>query len=147
MAKNYSKIINESSESKMALKFLMNHHVQKLYSKIFNESLKIYLNETKQLIDNYDKYKWDKYKKHINPYEYIYIQSNIHKNICKVLPISRSYFKLHELIYDFNISMPYKKIACIAESPGGFIELLIDKLEFISMSNNASPPYPPLILL
>ena len=97
---------------------------------IIDKHLHKQLNETKQLIDNYDKYKWDKYKKHINPYEYIYIQSNIHKNICKVLPISRSYFKLHEILYDLNILNNYKKlkIACIAEGPGGFIQSLLNNL-------------------
>tara|TARA_B100001094_G_scaffold3232_1_gene2885 strand:- start:2495 stop:3592 length:1098 start_codon:yes stop_codon:yes gene_type:complete len=100
-------------------------------NRIIDKHLHKRLNDTKGLIDNYDKYKWDKYKKHLNPYEYIYIQSNIHKNICKVLPISRSYFKLHEILYDLNLLDNYKKvkITCIAEGPGGFIQSLLNILK------------------
>jgi len=114
---------------------LDNTHSKKIIEKniknhILDKDLHLQLNKAKQQIDNYNKYKWDKYKKHLNLYEYIYIQSNIHKNICKILPISRSYFKLHEILNDFNILDNYKniKITCIAEGPGGFIQSLLNNL-------------------
>ena len=43
-------------------------------------------------------------------------------------PLSRSYFKLWELIYDFNLLESNDKlnILCLAEGPGGFIEAIIN---------------------
>ena len=35
-------------------------------------------------IDNYEQKKWDKCKKFLNNYEYIYTSSNTQKNICRV---------------------------------------------------------------
>lgn len=79
-------------------------------------------------IDNYDQKKWDKCKKYMNQYEYIYTSSNSKRNICNVSPVSRSYFKLHEMIYDFNLINLKKNntFICIAEGPGGFIHCLHD---------------------
>ena len=88
---------------------------------ILNESLRNYLLSIKQEIDLvYDK--WDKYKRITNKYEYIntivnFKQENkgndnnpinINTSICSYKPISRSYFKLIEIlnIFDFN----FKKI-------------------------------------
>lgn len=78
----------------------------------------------KNCIDIYGK-KWEKYKKNINVYEYIYTKYSIYSNICSILPISRSYFKLHELCIDYNIGS-INKCICIAEGPGGFIQYLND---------------------
>lgn len=83
-------------------------------------------------IDNCDQKKWDKCKKYMNPYEYIYTSSNTRKNICSVSPVSRSYFKLHEMIVDLKL-INFKEnntFICIAEGPGGFIHCLHD--QFIS---------------
>jgi len=84
--------------------------------------------ESKCKIDNYDQKKWDKCKKYMNPYEYIYTSSNTKRNICNISPVSRSYFKIHEMIYDLNL-INFKKnntFICIAEGPGGFIHCLHD---------------------
>ena len=44
------------------------------------------------------------FKKFNNIFEYIYTSSNSNKNICSIIPISRSYFKLLEILYEFNFS-------------------------------------------
>ena len=43
-------------------------------------------------------------------------------------PLSRSYFKLWEIMCDFNLLQEKRKcsILCLAEGPGGFIEALIN---------------------
>lgn len=78
------------------------------------------LNKTKHLIDK-DPHKWNYCKKSINNYEYIYTSSFSKKNICFKKPISRSYFKILEIIKRFNIDNIYN-VDCIAEAPGGFVE-------------------------
>lgn len=90
---------------------------------IFPE-IKEKLKTTKEFIDIY-RNKWDTAKKQSNDYEYIYTSTNPKKNICSVQPISRSYFKLREIIYDLDISCE-GKVACLAEAPGGFIQSLLD---------------------
>ena len=79
-------------------------------------------------IDNYDQKKWDRCKKFLNDYEYIYTSSNYKKNVCQILPISRSYFKIHEIIIDLELidSSKSNKCVCIAEGPGGFIHSIHD---------------------
>ena len=118
---NHLKFITEKKKTNIVI-------YKDIYERLYN---------TKKLIDNY-KDKWDKYKKFINDYEYIYTSSNIHKNICKISPISRSYFKLHELLIDFNILKKYKdlNITCIAEGPGGFIQSLLDNIKKLNININ-----------
>jgi 23S rRNA U2552 (ribose-2'-O)-methylase RlmE/FtsJ len=76
---------------------------------------------------------WDKFKKFSNEYEFVYTSSsmNDYKNISNIYPISRSYFKLWEIIYDFKDILDINKLnicqlktAHIAEGPGGFIECI-----------------------
>ena len=67
---------------------------------IKNEDLLKELHETKCKIDGCNLKKWELAKKFHNNYEYIYTSSNIQKNVCKVLPISRSYFKILEIILE-----------------------------------------------
>lgn len=73
---------------------------------------------------------WDIAKRHVNEYENIFSSSKKFMKICTKKPISRAYFKLWEILRDFNdrIFKPNKKIntAHIAEGPGGFIECLVD---------------------
>jgi len=85
------------------------------------------LQESKLSIDEHMS-KWEKYKRYINDYEYIYTNSDIHRNICNVSPISRSYFKLHEILQDFDIlnNINNINICCIAEGPGGFIQSILN---------------------
>lgn len=92
-------------------------------NKIVNQSLFDKIHKKKQEIDNV-KYKWDSAKKISNDYEYIYTSSNTHKNISNITPVSRSFFKLREIIYEFKLQI-HTNCACIAEAPGGFIQSIL----------------------
>lgn len=71
--------------------------------------------------------KWDTYKKYTNPYEFIH--SNIpqkNKCICNYKPLSRSYFKMIEIIHTFDLLKDINNLNSfhLAEGPGGFIEAI-----------------------
>ena len=78
---------------------------------------------------------WDKVKKFSNEYEFIYTSSyaNDYKNISNTIPISRSFFKLWEIINNYDDIIPLNtenlKTAHIAEGPGGFIECVYKYLD------------------
>ena len=80
-------------------------------------------NKKKSEIDTVQ-HKWASAKKISNDHEYIYTSSNYRKNISSIIPVSRSFFKLREIIYDFKLNVSGKN-ACIAEAPGGFIQSLL----------------------
>jgi len=88
-----------------------------------NEVLFLRITKKKSEIDVVQ-HKWDSAKKISNDYEYIYTSSNYRKNISSFIPVSRSFFKLREIIYDFRLNISGKS-ACIAEAPGGFIQSLL----------------------
>jgi 23S rRNA U2552 (ribose-2'-O)-methylase RlmE/FtsJ len=70
---------------------------------------------------------WDIFKKYTNPYEYIHTQLPFkRKCISKYKPISRSYFKMIEIIHLFELNFDSRPIQSfhLAEGPGGFIEAL-----------------------
>lgn len=73
---------------------------------------------------DYVQTKWDIAKKMSNLYEYIYTSSNVKRNVSSVIPVSRSFFKLREIIYDFKLNIQGPS-ACIAEAPGGFIQSIL----------------------
>ena len=82
----------------------------------------------KEEIDNC-KSEWDYVKKYANPYEFVHTKVPGHRvAICKYQPISRSFFKLYEILDIFMFNEYYKnsKICSmhLAEAPGGFIEAL-----------------------
>jgi len=89
------------------------------------------LRRIKNKIDD-DKYrkKWDLYKKYFNPFEFIHVSGNINRreeNVAFYIPLSRSYFKMWEMITDFQlVSTDHTAVAWksahLAEGPGGFIE-------------------------
>ena len=93
---------------------------------IVNASLKQYLDTTKNEITSHLD-EWDIYKKYTNPYEYIHTSVPTTKqSVCKYRPISRAFFKLHELIHDLKLldsedDTPIRSFH-LAEGPGGFIE-------------------------
>lgn len=111
------------------------------------------LSKTKEKIDNYSK-KWDKAKKQANNYEYVYTSSNSSKNICKIHPVaSRSYFKILEMVNEFELNIDFKNIICVAEGPGGFLQYLstryIDKNLYgvtLISSDKEIPYWSPLLL-
>ena len=68
---------------------------------------------------------WDKIKKMCNPYELINISGyRANYSIAKFRPLSRSYFKMIEIINLCNLSEVKQDILCLAEGPGGFIQAL-----------------------
>jgi len=90
-----------------------------------SQSLAHYLYEIKGKITGYGR-EWDAYKKYTNPYEYINsVVPNRSKCVSKYKPLSRSYFKMVEIMASFDFC-DFKKINSfhIAEGPGGFIEAL-----------------------
>ncbi len=85
------------------------------------------LKNNKNKINNYIT-EWEKCKKYTNTYEFIHTQLPSQKiSISKYKPISRSYFKMIEILNTFKI---YKKLNNpihtfhLAEGPGGFIEAI-----------------------
>ena len=87
-------------------------------------SLHNYLHMLKHSIDEYYEY-WDIIKKITNPYEYIHTIVPNHKcSLCKHKPLSRSFFKMIEIIDTFSFLNESTNIQSyhLAEGPGGFIE-------------------------
>lgn len=94
---------------------------------VISKSLAEYLNVMKCQIDNYND-EWDIYKKYTNTYEYIHTIIPQYKYpVCKLKPLSRSYYKLIEIMNTLAITFPNEPIKSfhLAEGPGGFIEALI----------------------
>jgi 23S rRNA U2552 (ribose-2'-O)-methylase RlmE/FtsJ len=96
-----------------------------------NNYLKLYKNKIDFIPNNKN---WDNYKKITNDYELIHMPTNKKKkndSISFYNPLSRSYYKMIEILLDFNILNIFCntkiKTAHIAEGPGGFIEALINK--------------------
>lgn len=98
--------------------------------KINIEKLTI-LNDTKKLT-HHNIHKWNKYKMYSNDYELIYNSKSNIKSLALKEPVSRSYFKMIEIINDIptikSMVTQTDKLRTfhIAESPGGFIEAFID---------------------
>ena len=104
---------------------------------IISDSLSYYLYKIKEKIEVNEK-EWDIHKKYTNPYEYIH--SNVpskKKSIAKLLPLSRSFFKMVEIINTFDIGKQKTPLQFfhLAEGPGGFIEA------FAKTRKNASDKY------
>ena len=93
-----------------------------------SESLLNYLTNAKDEIEQHAN-DWDVYKKYINTYEYIHTPVWREKNaVAQLIPVSRSFYKLIEIVNYFNILDNYKnsslKTFHLAEGPGGFIEAI-----------------------
>jgi 23S rRNA U2552 (ribose-2'-O)-methylase RlmE/FtsJ len=84
------------------------------------------LSNTKNNIDA-NIYYWEKYKKMTHPYEYIHIntKSSHITSVANIDPISRAFFKLHEIIHTFLphiITAMYPLTSLhLCEAPGGFL--------------------------
>uniref|UniRef100_A0A6C0CEB5 Ribosomal RNA methyltransferase FtsJ domain-containing protein n=1 Tax=viral metagenome TaxID=1070528 RepID=A0A6C0CEB5_9ZZZZ len=102
------------------------------YNDLLNKELYEIIKSKKSEIDNV-RSDWGSAKKLSNDYEYIYTSSNYKKNISSIIPVSRSFFKLREIIYDFHIDINGRN-ACIAEAPGGFIQSLLKHNEENNLS-------------
>jgi len=95
-----------------------------IYEDIYNKNQLLLddLRRNKNKIDNQKN--WDIAKKYANMYEFIFSFNN--DGVANVVPISRSYFKLIEILKDNNVLMNNLEVkaACICEGPGGFIQAI-----------------------
>src|SRR6056300_482480 len=100
-------------------------------SPVISNSLSYYLCDIKKKLNSREQ-EWDTIKRYTNPYEYIHtVVPGKKKSVAKKKPLSRSYFKMIELIYFFKLLDKTDKDKPIvsfhlAEGPGGFIEALLD---------------------
>ena len=95
-------------------------------SAAISNSLSTYLSEIKQKIDYREK-DWDIFKKYTNPYEYVHSTVPYKKvSVAKAKPLSRSFFKMIEIIQTFQLATSSQPINTfhLAEGPGGFIEAI-----------------------
>ena len=93
-----------------------------------NITMNLYINDAKSQIDSRH-LDWDRCKKYTNSYEYIHTHvPNTKYSICKLSPLSRSFYKMIEIFKTmrFSDSLPLDncKSFHFAEGPGGFIEAL-----------------------
>ena len=98
------------------------------YNNYISKTLNNYLMNAKQKINKYD-LMWDKYKKYVNPYEFIHsIIPEYRQSVAKFKPLSRSFYKCIEICQMLKLTDDYiyENIKCfhLAEGPGGFIEAL-----------------------
>lgn len=97
-----------------------------------SDSLLYFLTKAKKCIDN-NVEEWDKYKKITNPYEFIhtppYHFNPSHYSVANYCAISRSFYKLLEIINYFDLLSMYNdkplRSFHLAEGPGGFIEAML----------------------
>jgi len=94
-----------------------------------NKLLEVVTFYKNKITDFYQNKTWDKYKKLTNEYELIFTSPNAGHNISKYTPVSRSFFKLWELLHDFKSDFFQNQNSFrslfIAEGPGGFAEALM----------------------
>ena len=87
--------------------------------------LLIYKNKIDELEDTK---LWDRAKKFSNDYELIHLPNKRNKkdSIALYEPLSRSYFKMLEMIIEYQLINETEKInvCCLAEGPGGFMECI-----------------------
>jgi 23S rRNA U2552 (ribose-2'-O)-methylase RlmE/FtsJ len=110
-----------------------------------------YYNEYHEfLVDNVNNYKelycnkpeWNLLKKLINDYELLHIKNN---SIASYKPLSRSYYKLREFLYEYNIiddiiddiidKNKKLNVFSMAEAPGGFIDACYNYFYDINFNN------------
>lgn len=91
-----------------------------------SNSLSFYLYNIKTKLD-FHECDWDVFKKYTNPYEYVHSAVPFKKRSVSVYkPLSRSYFKMIEILNTFNMNFGSRPMRSfhLAEGPGGFIEAL-----------------------
>ena len=125
-------MLNKKRSLALSINPMEEPELQLFYSKKPNEcffchSLYNTISKYKGFIDKIDNSKkWDYAKKISNQFELI--NQVGYRSLSHIIPISRSYFKLLEIITDFNIidnnnhSLTY---VAMAEGPGGFVECFI----------------------
>jgi 23S rRNA U2552 (ribose-2'-O)-methylase RlmE/FtsJ len=111
-----------------SFKFIECIEQDEILSPAISNSLSCYLYEIKEKLDKCEK-DWDVFKKYTNPYEYIHTSIPLKKKcIAKYKPLSRSYFKMIEMVHSFALQFDSKPIRTfhLAEGPGGFIEAILN---------------------
>lgn len=83
-----------------------------------------------KITEFYENKSWDRYKKLSNEYELIFTSPNAPYNVSKYSPVSRSFFKLWEILHDFKTEIfkdDTDNMRCLflAEGPGGFVEAMM----------------------
>lgn len=93
---------------------------------VISQSLTHHLYNIKEKITSREK-QWDMYKKYTNPHEYIHaIVPLKKKSVSKYKPLSRSYFKMIEIMNTFHINYTEPITTFhLAEGPGGFMEAIV----------------------
>ncbi len=95
------------------------------------------VNEKDKLSKYESQHIWELAKKMANPYECIYTQddAHFHPSLCIYRPLSRSFFKMIEIlgVLEFFERLPKQqgrlRSAHVAEGPGGFIEAFYERAE------------------
>ena len=121
---NRSVKLDINEEDKIYMNINVKRDLNIDYKILNNDNYVNLQNHKNKIIDSKD---WDKYKKYANEYELIHIpnKKKTSESIALYNPLSRSYFKMVEMIYDFNLLETEDesfKSAHLAEGPGGFIE-------------------------
>ena len=117
------KPILDETENELLINIDKNENIDKLC---------INIHEYKKLLESKGKIEtqidiWDKNKKKKNQYELVYVSNrNKYFNVANYIPISRSYFKLWEILSDIKYTGNEIRTSHIAEGPGGFIEATIN---------------------
>lgn len=110
-------------------KFIEPQYIETIPGPVISNSLSFYLGDIKKRINNREQ-EWDSMKRYTNPCEYIHtIVPGKKKSVAKRKPLSRSYFKMIELVNYFKLLEKSKSDVPLnsfhlAEGPGGFIEAL-----------------------
>jgi hypothetical protein len=113
------------------------------FADLLSSNLELYndLKYAKNKINQINAFQWDDLKKYTNPYELIYAFNNRASNgnsygleheyecsVANIKPLSRSFFKMIEMINEFAPELTTNKCALvtlhICEGPGGFIEAM-----------------------
>lgn len=115
---------------------LLKQIAQLTYDVSWNELPHDELNGVKAKIEPLEKnHVWEVLKKRTNPYELVYTQDNSDcpSSISITKPLSRSYFKMIEILAVSQFferipkTVPKIRSAHVAEGPGGFIEAVLDR--------------------
>lgn len=110
------------------------HFKEENSDQIISHTLQEYIVKYKKQIDKVHN-DWDNMKRITNPYEFIHTNiPNTNSSIAKLKPLSRSFFKMIEICYEYKLCETEDSLNTfhLAEGPGGFIEALT----FIRKNNN-----------
>jgi 23S rRNA U2552 (ribose-2'-O)-methylase RlmE/FtsJ len=85
--------------------------------------------------------RWDNYKKLTNDYELVFTTHQGFPSIAKYTPISRSYFKLWEIMVDLQEELglcrtTFETAAFLADAPGGFVEAWVNFSEHFGLNQS-----------